>query len=440
MFESEARLEVQPVNNQPAHRLNPLWIAGSVLTLLVGLCAMTTLASIFFFSASDGFVSSAGSGGDEPSRASSTVNRSLVTLAATPVVVIATPEGGVDYETAVLTNIYEQVNPSVVNVTVLGDVESEELRLPFGQPDPESLFPLSNGSGFVWDLEGHIVTNNHVVDGADQIQIQFNDGTVSIGEVVGTDVDSDIAVVRIDPEGYLLKPVQRGRADALRVGLRVAAIGNPFGLEGTLTSGIISAIGRSIPSQSQFSIPGSIQTDAAINPGNSGGPLLNEQAQVIGINAQIQSETRSNSGIGFAIPIDIVERVVPALIADGEYAHSFLGVSGGTYSPICSEDLGLTKEQRGALIGEVVPRTPAARAGLQGSSRDSGSDLLGICPSRAGGDLITAIDGQTVTAFDDILIYLERYTSPGTIVTLTVFRDGETLEVEVTLAARPKRT
>ena len=439
MFEAES----QPV--QPARRLNPLWIAGSVLTLLIGLCAMTMVAGIFLFSPSDGIVpdgltSSARSSEDESRRASSAMNRSLVTLAATPVVVIATPEGGVDYETAVLTNIYDQVNPSVVNVTVLGDVDSEQLQLPFGQPEPDSLFPLSNGSGFVWDLEGHIVTNNHVVDGADQIQIQFSDGTVSIGEVVGTDVDSDLAVVRIDPEGYQLQPVQRGRADALRVGLRVAAIGNPFGLEGTLTSGIISAIGRSIPSQSRFSIPGSIQTDAAINPGNSGGPLLNEQAQVIGVNAQIQSSTRSNSGVGFAIPIDIVERVVPALIADGLYEHSFLGVSGGTYSPICSEDLGLDKSLRGALIGEVVRNTPAARAGLQGGSRDSNTDLVGTCPSRAGGDLITAIDGQPVTAFDDILIYLERYTSPGTTVTLTVLRDGEVLEIEVTLAARPRRT
>ena len=455
MFESDPQptkptIELQPVATQstrvqstpvvtPKKRgVNPIWIAGSVLVLLTGICAMTLFVSLFLFSASDRLASGTKSDAKERYSAGSAANRSLLSTAATPVVVIATPEGGIDYETAVLTNIYAQVNPSVVNVTVLSDAESQDLRLPFGGPGPDDLFPVSSGSGFVWDVEGHIVTNNHVVDDAKQIQIQFSDGTVSIGEVVGTDVDSDIAVVRIDPEGYALHPVQRGRADTLVVGTRVAAIGNPFGLEGTLTSGIVSAIGRSIPSQSQFSIPGSIQTDAAINPGNSGGPLLNEQAQVIGINAQIQSTTRSNSGIGFAIPIDIVERVVPALIADGEYKHSFLGVRGGTYSPICSEDLALGKELRGALIGEVVPRTPAARAGLQGASRDSGTDLVGICPDRAGGDLIIAIDEQPVTAFDDILIYLERYTSPGTTITLTVLRDGETLDIEATLAARSK--
>jgi 2-alkenal reductase len=255
--------------------------------------------------------------------------------------------------------------------------------------------------------------------------------------VVGTDPDSDLAVLRIDPEGYTLIPVRLGDMDNVQVGMRVAAIGNPFGLEGTLTTGIVSAIGRSIPARGNFSIPDSIQTDAAINPGNSGGPLLNEQGEVIGVNAQIRSEVRSNSGVGFAIPISVVARVVPALLADGVYAHSYMGVSGGTFSPICADALGLPKQMRGAIVGEVFPGTPAARAGLQGGSRASNSRYLGICPEMAGGDLIIAVDGEPVTKFDDVLGYLQRSTSPGDTITLTIWRDGQALEVDLTLAPRP---
>jgi 2-alkenal reductase len=356
----------------------------------------------------------------------------------TPPVIIATPEGGVDYETAVLENIYAQVNPSVVNVTVLSRAHSaipNELRPP--NIDPDQLLPFSSGSGFVWDLEGHVVTNNHVVEGADEVQITFSDGTVAVADVVGTDPDSDIAVLRIAPTGYNLVPVRLGDMDAIRVGMRVAAIGNPFGLEGTLTSGIISAIGRSIPARGNFSIPDSIQTDAAINPGNSGGPLLNEQGEVIGINAQIRSEERANSGVGFAIPINVVERVVPAIIAGGSYTHSYMGVSGGTLSPICAVDLGLPAELRGAIVNQVLPNSPAARAGLRGGTQEAETRYPGICPTQRGGDVILAIDGQTVTRFDDVLGYLQRATTPGDTVVLTLWRDGETLELDLTLAARP---
>ena len=190
-----------------------------------------------------------------------------------PRVVIATPEGGVDYETAVLSAIYEQVNPSVVNVTVLGrgDQLLPDDHAPSGI-DPDDLLEVSSGSGFVWDSLGHVVTNNHVVEDAEEVQVTFSDGTVAVADVVGTDVDSDLAVLRIETGGYALMPVTVGDMDDVHVGMRVAAIGNPFGLEGTLTSGIVSAIGRSIPARGGFSIPDSIQTDAAINPGNSGGP------------------------------------------------------------------------------------------------------------------------------------------------------------------------
>ena len=198
-------------------------------------------------------------------------------------------------------------------------------------------------------------------------------------------------------------------------------------------------MGRSIPAQNTFSIPGAIQTDAAINPGNSGGPLLNEQGEVIGVNAQIRSDVRANSGVGFAIPIKIVERVVPALISEGRYRHSYLGVRGATLSPLCADDLGLDKSLRGAYVSEVLRRTPAARAGLHGGSSNSSTKYVRLCPDTVGGDIITAIADQPVATFDDILMYLEYNTSPGDTVTLEVLRDGETITLDLTLAPRPNQ-
>ncbi len=366
----------------------------------------------------------------------------LANVAVTPtpfaIVAVATPAGGVDYESAVLMNVYQQVNASVVNIVGLTTGSSLEALVPH-EFEEEDLLPLGSGSGFVWDATGHIVTNHHVVDGMDQLQVTFHDGTVALAELVGSDISSDLAVLRIDPEGYNLRPVRRGTFERVQVGMRVAAIGNPFGLAGTLTSGIVSALGRSIPAQNTFSIPGAIQTDAAINPGNSGGPLLNEQGEVIGVNAQIRSEVRANSGVGFAIPIKIVERVVPALIDNGRYQHSYLGVRGATLSPICADDLGLDKTLRGAYVSEVLRRTPAARAGLRGGSEASQTNYIQLCPDTIGGDIIIAIADQAVTTFDDVLTYLEYNTSPGDTVTLLVLRGGEELALDLTLAPRPER-
>lgn len=411
-----------------------LWIIGGVLLLLVlPICGLMVVGASFLVVR------------QEPQSVPTPIAvvrqvepRAAVISVPTPPVIVATPEGGRDYETAVLENIYREVNPSVVNVTVLSaaHVTVPDDQLPPGM-DPDELLPFSSGSGFVWDLDGHIVTNNHVVDGADEVQIIFSNGTVAIAEVMGSDVDADLAVLQIDPEGYELVPVRLGRMEDVAVGMRVAAIGNPFGLEGTLTSGIVSAIGRSIPARERFSIPDAIQTDAAINPGNSGGPLLNEQGEVIGVNAQIRSEVRANSGVGFAIPISLLERVVPALIETGVYQHSYMGVSGGTLSPLCADELGLPKELRGAIIGQVISGTPADRAGLQGGTRETHTRYPGICPSQRGGDVIVAIDGQSVSRFDDVLAYLQRNTSPGDTVVLTIWRNEETLEVELTLAPRP---
>ncbi len=408
------------------------WIVGAVLLLLLLSCGLIAGAGVWLLARPTERVAST------PRPVEVVEARSAVAAQPAPITIIATPEGGVDYETAVLTNIYNQVNPSVVNVTVLNTSRNaipEDVRPP--NLDPDGLLPFSSGSGFVWDLEGHIVTNNHVVEGADEVQVTFSDGTVAIAEVVGTDLDSDLAVLRIDPLGYSLVPVRTGNLEDVTVGMRVAAIGNPFRLEGTLTSGIVSAIGRSIPARGNFSIPDSIQTDAAINPGNSGGPLLNEQGEVIGVNAQIRSEAGTNSGVGFAIPINIVDRVVPAIITNGKYQHSYMGVSGGTLSPVCAEELGVPHELRGAIVNQVLPNSPAAEADLHAGDESSNTHYPSICPETRGGDIILAINDQPVTKFDDVLSYLQRTTSPGDIVTLTIWRNGETLQIELVLGARP---
>jgi S1-C subfamily serine protease len=425
-------VEPKKIGSEPKRPSNMIWwVVGVILVLVLFSCTLVAGAGAWLM------VRPSGRAVATP-RPVEVVARA-VNVAPTPITIIATPEGGVDYETAVLTNIYNQVNPSVVNVTVLSTSRNaipEDARPP--ELDPDGLIPFSSGSGFVWDLDGHIVTNNHVVEGADEVQITFSDGTVAVAEVVGADLDSDLAVLRIDPLGYNLTPVRTGRMEDVHVGMRVAAIGNPFRLEGTLTSGIVSAIGRSIPARVNFSIPDSIQTDAAINPGNSGGPLLNEQGEVIGINAQIRSEGGSNSGVGFAIPINIVERVVPAIITDGEYLHSYMGVRGGTLSPICAEDLDVPHELRGAIVTQVLPNSPAADAGLEAGDTPSGTHYPSICPEQSGGDIILAINDQPVTKFDDVLAYLQRTTSPGDVVTLTIWREGDTLQLDLTLGARPE--
>jgi serine protease Do len=426
---------------------NILWILiGAVgLVIFMGICGVLLAAGLFFLPAQQVTT-------QQPTiieRAQ--VDRVAPSATVIPMEPLVIAQGVEDYETAVLTEIYKRVSPSVVNIDVLtfgSNIQQQPFLFPQPQRtppipdlqlDPESLFPRGQGSGFVWDGDGHIVTNAHVVEGADQVQIRFSDGTATVAEVIGYDNHSDIAVLRIVPDGYTLVPVARGNLDEMEVGMRVAAIGNPFGFEGTLTSGIVSAIGRSIPALTSFNIPEAIQTDAVINPGNSGGPLLNERGEVIGVNAQIRVSQLGNTGIGFAIPITIVERVVPALIAEGRYEHSYIGISGSTLSPICTGALGLPAGIRGAYVGDILPGTPAARAGLRGGSEPVETNLMGVCPQQAGGDLITAIDGQPVTRFDDILIYLERYSSPGDQIVLTVLRDGEERSIEVTLAARPER-
>jgi S1-C subfamily serine protease len=365
---------------------------------------------------------------------SAAVGRSA-SQAAAPTVTIKVP-AGVEAEAQLIEAVYRKVNPSVVRIVNLAGQ-------PFGgSADP---VPQGEGSGFVWDAAGHIVTNDHVVRGADKLQVTFSDGTTLDAELVGTDPNGDIAVVRVDPKLVTLVPVEQGDMSHVVVGQPALAIGNPFGFEGTMTSGIVSALGRSIPAVTGFDIPEAIQTDASINPGNSGGPLLNVQGQVIGVNAQIESSTRSSSGVGFAIPISLVQRIVPSLIKTGAYGHAYLGMSAGTYTRAWAAALGFPADAKGAYVMGVVQGGPADTAGLRPGTVDTnlllGTDGFGR-PAylQRGGDLITAIDGQPVTGMDDVLIYMEEHTLPGQKVKLTVVRvGGKPRTLEVALGQRPEQ-
>lgn len=374
-------------------------------------------------------------------------------------------------------NLYEQVNPAVVNIQVLGTGEPMVFEvvpddLPEGHPDvnpdedeeapfefpfelPDGFDPNDpdlqpgplggQGSGFVYDANGHIITNNHVVQGAEKITVFFPDGTETSATIVGADPASDIAVIKVDPAAVELYPVVLGDSDSLKVGQLVAAIGNPYGLDGSMSTGIISGLGRLLPSGAaapngqRFNIPNIIQTDTAINPGNSGGPLLNLQGEVIGVNTAIEnsnpfSMTPSFGGIGYVVPSNIVQRVVPQLIENGEIAHPWLGVAGGDLTGVLAEAMDLDVNQDGVIVSDVVPNSPAAKAGLQGSDEQITIDGF---PAMVGGDIIIQINDQPVTEFDDLLGYLVTQTAVNDTVTLTILRNGETMTVEVTLEARP---
>lgn len=328
----------------------------------------------------------------------------------------------VEDEQSLLVNLYARVNPAVVNVTIYGQQGG-------------SLIPLGQGSGFLFDESGHVITNAHVVEGAKQIEVTFSDGLIREAELIGQDLNSDLAVVKVDQLPAGIAPLQLGSINELAVGQTVIAIGNPFGLDGTLTRGIISALGRTIPALTPFSIPAAIQTDAAINPGNSGGPLLDLHGHVIGVNAQIETDgtSRSNSGVGFAIPVNVLERVIPALIAEGQYEWSWLGVRGSNLVPTVVEAMNLPVE-RGAYILDVTSGGPAEQADLRGANEEKVVNGLAI---PVGGDVVTAIDSQPINSFDDLLIYIAMQTSPGQKVNLTILRDGETQEIGVLLEKRP---
>lgn len=342
-----------------------------------------------------------------------------------------------------LAQIYAQVNPSVVNIQTTQRL-APSFNLPFNFPDQspdQAPVTHSLGSGFVWDTQGHIVTNNHVVEGADRITVTFSDGSTFEAQVVGADSDADLAVLKVEVTPDKLVPVRLADSKQVKVGQIAIAIGNPYGLEGTMTVGFISALGRSLPVQSTstdgatYTIPDVIQTDAPINPGNSGGVLVNIRGEVIGVTAAIESPVRANAGIGFVIPSNIVRRVVPALITNGRYDHPYLGISGTTLTSDLAKAMGLSQDQRGALVIDVTPNSPADKAGLRGSDRQI---TLDGNTARVGGDVIIAIDGTPVQKFEDLASYLATSTSVGQKVTLTILRNGREQTLEVTLGARPR--
>jgi S1-C subfamily serine protease len=335
--------------------------------------------------------------------------------------------------TLTLTDLFGQTQQSVVQVS--GALSEDD---PF--------FGTSLGSGFIYDNNGHIITNYHVVAGSDpnDISITFIDGTVYRARVVGTDQYSDLAVLHVEDDipAEKLIPLPLANSSGLLVGQEVVAIGNPFGLSGSMTEGIVSGLNRLIPvyqdpfsnvATPAFSIPDVIQTDAAINPGNSGGPLLNMRGEVVGINSAIFSTTGGFAGVGFSVPSNTIAKVAPVLIERGFFEHPWLGVSGIDMTPEIAEAIGLG-EPRGFLVIEVAPGGPADGAGIQGG--DTPMQLNGR-EIPLGGDVVLAINDRDVRKIDDVLGYLQQATQVGETVTLTVWRDGQIIEIDVTLGARP---
>jgi S1-C subfamily serine protease len=323
-----------------------------------------------------------------------------------------------------LPDLFQNVEKSVVQITDSNEIDLFESRL---------------GSGFVYDDNGHIITNHHVVSGGgNRLDVTFQDGSVYRASLIGSDPSADIAVLYVkEVSKEKLLPLSLADSSKVRVGERVAAIGNPFGLSGSMSTGIVSGVGRQIPAQEDdgFTIPDIIQTDAPINPGNSGGPLLNMRGEVIGINSAIFSTTGQFAGVGFAIPSKTIAQVVPSLITTGSYQHPWLGVAGMDMTPGIASRLGLD-EPRGFLVMDVVVGSPAEKAGIQRGEEDAVIDGISM---KLGGDVILAIDNNTVRKIDDILAYVEIEKSVGDDLKLTILRGGQTMEVIATLSARPSQ-
>jgi S1-C subfamily serine protease len=304
---------------------------------------------------------------------------------------------------------------------------------PFGEPQPEG--GSASGSGFVIDREGHVLTNNHVIEGAGKVSVKLGDSEQSYdAEVVGTDPGTDIALLKVDAPEKQFHPLTLGRSSEMEVGDPVVAIGNPFGLDRTVTSGIVSAVQRNIQAPNGFSISHVIQTDAAINPGNSGGPLINASGQVIGINAQIATGGgNGNVGIGFAIPIDTVRANLEQLKKTGEVEHAFIGISGGTVTPDLAEALNLPVEE-GVIVQTVVKDGPADKAGLEAGST---SATINGEEVRLGGDIITEVNGEKIKSMDELVETIQE-SKPGDTLELTIIREGDEKTAEVTLGTQPK--
>jgi S1-C subfamily serine protease len=323
--------------------------------------------------------------------------------------------------------IYERVSPSVVNIT------SRVITQSFFGTIPQE----GSGSGFVLDKAGHIVTNNHVVEGATTLEVTLSDDTVVPATIVGTDPSVDLAVIKVEVPAEKLAPVQLGNSDGLKPGQFAIAIGNPFGLERTVTTGVISAVNRSLEARNGRPIWGVIQTDAAVNPGNSGGPLLNSQGEVIGINTAIIGPGGGSVGVGFAVPVNTVKRVVPALIQQGHFSHPWLGVGGEALTPGLArrfQQAGISLgTERGILITTVSATGPAGRAGMQGGTR---AVIVGNRRYIIGGDIIMAINGASIQTMEELIGYLDNHVLVGETIEVTVMREGRTLNLKVQVGER----
>ena len=333
---------------------------------------------------------------------------------------------GIDFAERRVIDAYQRVAPSVVNIT------TQVLRRSyFYNPVPEE----GTGSGFVIDTEGRILTNFHVVNGAERIEVGFSDDTVLPGRVIGLDARNDLAVVQVDAPADLLVPVEFGTSANLRVGQRAIAIGNPFGqFERTLTTGVISALGRSLEGSDGRTITGVIQTDAAINRGNSGGPLLDSSGRVIGINTAIFSPSGTNAGVGFAVPVDTIRRVLPDLLAYGRYRHPWLGIR---YAYAVTSGLAETLQlpaENGLLLVQLLDGSPLGDAGLQGAQRET---IIGNQRVFVGGDLLTTVNDTPITSYEQLDAFLEDNFTVGDGVTIGGFRNGEPFAVEITLGEEP---
>ncbi len=352
-------------------------------------------------------------------------SESTVSAPGTPLPTLtAAPTGQapvVSSQEQLLIDLYNRVNPSVVSILVdLGDSGGAQ------------------GTGFIFDTDGHVVTNQHVVEGSTNIEVDFPSGIKLPGHVLGTDPDSDLAVIAVDGLTGSVQPLPLADSDAVQVGESVVAIGNPFGLAGTMTVGIVSGLGRTVssnrtaPSGGAYTAPDIIQTDAAINPGNSGGPLLNLAGEVIGINKALESQTGVNSGVGFAIASNTVRQVVPYLITDGKFIYPYLGLSAQEEISLGMQQALNLPQATGVYVGSVVPGGPSDQAGLKGDSASGNAASL-----TGDGDLIVAIDGHPVKVFSELMSYLINSTRPNQVITLSILRAGAPLDVQVTLGARP---
>jgi S1-C subfamily serine protease len=347
-----------------------------------------------------------------------------------------------------LSSIFKKVENSVVQITSRVSSNDDMQIIINGNPLQGQATRL--GSGFVYDRHGHIITNDHVINGAKTVDITFVDGNTYTAKVIGTDRFNDVSVLQITDdlsEEKNLVPLVIGNSSNLEVGQQVIAIGNPFGLSDSMTTGIISQIGRLLPNpDTQFSIPNTIQTDATINPGNSGGPLLNMQGQVIGMNTAISSSTGDFAGVGFAIPSNTITRIVPSLLQKGTYSHPWLGISGVSITPDIAQSIGLPRNYKGVVVGSVEADGPADKAGLKGAITTTTTSSSGANPpnpddiTRGGGDIITAIDGHPVKRIDDVISYIEEHKLVGDKIVLTVNRNGQTMNFNTTLQARPLST